>query len=112
MAWGLHYVLQMSKPQTSQELATKAHDMEVTIASRLSSSLSIVESKRDRAEVERNVTFSKNSTKVTMTISKAELVRITGKPNSEEKRSVPFKDTIRRHPTLKKLQEKKYPFPD
>jgi len=25
---------------------------------------------------------------------------------------MPFKDTMRRHPTLKELQEKKYSFPD
>jgi len=47
-----------------------------------------------------------------MTISEAEPVRIMGRPNSEEKRSAPFKDMIRRHPTLKELQEKKYPFPN
>jgi len=47
-----------------------------------------------------------------MTVSKAEPVRIIGKLNSVEKRSVPFKDTIRRLPNLKELQEKKYLFPD
>ena len=47
-----------------------------------------------------------------MTVTKAEAVRITGKPNWEEKRSVTFKDTIRRRLILKELQEKKYLFPD
>jgi len=45
-----------------------------------------------------------------MIVFRAELVRITEKPNSEEKRRAPFKDTIRRTPTLKELQEKKYTF--
>jgi len=57
--------------------------------------LALLSKKRDGAEVKK---FSKISTKEMMTVSKAEPVRITGKPNSEEKRSVPFKDTIRRRP--------------
>ena len=102
----------MSKHQTFQESATKAHDLEVTIASCRDSSLSFVEPKRDRPEVKKNVKFSENSTKEMTTVTKAEPVHIIGKPNSEEKRGMPFKDTMRRRPTLKELQEKKYSFPD
>ena len=72
--------------------------MEVIIDSHHGSSFSIAESKRDQVEVKKNVKFSKNSTKETMTVFKAELVRIIGKPNSEEKRSVPFKDTMGMRP--------------
>jgi len=75
----------MSKPRTFQELATKAHDVEVTIASHHGSSFSMAESKRDRVEVKKNVKFFKNSIKETMTISKVEPICITGKPNSKEK---------------------------
>jgi len=46
-----------------------------------------------------------------MAISKAEPVHIIGKLNSEEKKSAPFKDTIRRRPTLKELQEKESVYP-
>jgi len=46
-----------------------------------------------------------------MTVTNADPVCITAKPNSEEKRGLPFKDIMRRHPTLKELQETKYPFP-
>jgi len=46
-----------------------------------------------------------------MTVTKAEPIRIIGKPNSEEKRSMPFKDTMRRRPTLKEFQEKKISVP-
>ena len=112
MAWDLLYVFQMSKPLIFQELATKAHDIEVTIVSRRDSSLSFAEVKRNWAEVKKNVRFFKNSTKEMMTVTKAEPVCITGKPNSEEKRGMLFKDTMRRRPTLKELQEKKYLFPD
>jgi len=69
MARDLLYVLQMSKPQTFQELASKAHDMEVPIASRHGSSLSFADPKRDLAKVKKNVKFSKNATKETMTIT-------------------------------------------
>ena len=47
-----------------------------------------------------------------MTVTKAGPVCIGGKPNLEEKRSMRFKDTMRRRPNLKELQEKKYPFCD
>ena len=62
MAWDLLYVVQMSKPQTFQEFATKAHDMEVTIATRHGNSFSFAEPKKDKAEFKRNVNFFKNST--------------------------------------------------
>jgi len=71
----------MSKPWTFQELATRAHDMVVTIANRRNSSFSVAELKKDRAEFKKNVKFSKNSTKETMTISKAEPFRIKGRLN-------------------------------
>jgi len=71
MAWDLLYVLQMIKPRTCQELVTKAHDMEVTIANNHGNSFSVVESKKDRVKVKKNVKFSKNLTKEVMTAFKA-----------------------------------------
>ena len=86
--------------------------MEVTIANRRCSFFCIVESKKDRAEFRKNDKFSTSSTKEAMTIFKTRPVRILGGPNLEEKTSTPFKNTIRRCPTLKELQEKKCPFLD
>jgi len=48
MNWDLLYVLQMSKPRTFQKLATKAHDVEVTVASRHGNSFCSTESKKDK----------------------------------------------------------------
>jgi len=77
--------------------------MEVTIASHRGSSLSFTESKRDPVEAKKNAKFSTNSANEKMTVTKAEPFRITGKPNLEEKSSMPFKDTMERRPTLKEL---------
>ena len=77
--------------------------MKVPIINSRNSSFIVADSKRDQVKVKKNVKFSKHSTKEAMIISKAKLVRITGKPNSEEKRSAPFRDTIRRCPTLKEF---------
>jgi len=70
MAWDLLYVFQIRKPQAFQELVTKAHDMEVTIANHHDSSFSIAESKNDRDEFKKNVKFSTNLIKEMMTIAK------------------------------------------
>jgi len=43
-----------------------------------------------------------------ISISKAEAVWIMRRPSLENKRSMPLKDIVRRSPTLKELQEKKY----
>jgi len=58
------------KPQTFQELGTKAHDMEVMIANRHGTSFGFVESKKDKDEFKRNVEFSKN---LSSSLSRSEL---------------------------------------
>ena len=113
---GMHcdllYVLQMSKPRTFQELATTAHDMEVTIASRRTNSFYSIESKRDKVEFEKNVNFSKGTIKEAMSTSISQPIRIMEKPKLGGKKSSSFKVVTNKRPTLKELQEKKYPFPD
>jgi len=48
--WDLLYVLQMSKARIFQELATKAHDMEMTIANYRGKSSSLPDSRKDEGE--------------------------------------------------------------
>jgi len=50
----------MTKPRTFQELATKAHDMEVIIANRHDDFFSIAESRKGKAKFRKNVKFSKS----------------------------------------------------
>ena len=57
MEWDLLYILQMRKPRAFQELATKAHDMEVTIANHSGNSFYATELKKDKVEFKKNVKF-------------------------------------------------------
>ena len=112
MELDLLYVLQMSKPRTFQELATKAHDMEMTIANRCSKSSSLSEFKKDKGEIKKSSKPSKAPANKSMATFVEEPVRISGKSRPEGKKGAPLRDVGRKRPTLKELQEKNYPFPD
>jgi len=86
MEWNLLYVLQMSKPRTFQELATKAHDMEMTIANRRSKSSSSYEIKKDKGKTKKSSKPFMASVKETMVTSTEGSVRISEKPRLEEKK--------------------------
>ena len=86
------YVLRMSKLRTFQELATKAHDMKMTIANRYGKSFSSYEFKKDNDETKKSSNPSKASTKETMVTSAEDLVWISGKPRLEEKKGSSLRD--------------------
>jgi len=101
MHWDLLYVLQMNKPKTFQEFGTKAHDMEVTIASCRANPYYSIELKSDKVEFEKNVNFSKGMTKEAMSISTSQPIRIMEKPKLGGKMSSSFKVATNKRPTLK-----------
>jgi len=110
--WDLLDVLQMSKPRNFQELATKVHPMEMNIANCRNKSSSSYEFKKNKHATKKSSKPSKASTKESMATSVKEPVRISGKSRLKEKKGSSSRDEGRKRPTLKKLKEKKYPFPD
>ncbi|KAA0050986.1 retrotransposon gag protein [Cucumis melo var. makuwa] len=50
MHWGLLYILQGIKPRTFEELATHAHDMELSIANRGTKDFPVLEVRKDKKE--------------------------------------------------------------
>uniref|UniRef100_A0A2N9ERQ0 Uncharacterized protein n=1 Tax=Fagus sylvatica TaxID=28930 RepID=A0A2N9ERQ0_FAGSY len=111
MHWGLLYILQGIKPRTFEELATRAHDMELSLASRGEKNLPIAEHRKERKDVKKGDKSSKPVIKESMAVA-AEPVRIFAKEKKEDRTRGPSQERERRWLTLKEMEEKTYPFPD
>jgi len=79
---------------TFQELATKAHDLEMTITNHHGKSSSSYEFKIDKSDFKKSSKPPKASTNEAMTVSTREPVRLLGKSKSLEKKASYLKETI------------------
>jgi len=77
--------------------------MEVTITSRRGNSFYSIKSKKDKVEFEKNINFSKSTTKKSMSTFTSQPIHVMGKLKLGGEKSLAFKVVTNKRPTLKEL---------
>ncbi|KAK3012398.1 hypothetical protein RJ639_010563 [Escallonia herrerae] len=112
MHWGLLYILQGNRPASFKELATRAHDMEISIANHGGNSPALPDPCKERKEGKKVERSSKMTGKESLVVTTAPL-KVPKKDNYKEAKAPEhLREKPRQQPSLKELEGKVYPFPD